>query len=64
MKVIRSRDITFNEDALYKYDLAKTKSKRKQSPKAVFEELRDTDVLQPKIGEGLENSGSVEESKY
>lgn len=62
MKVIRSRDVTLNEDVLYNNDLATTPSKIRQHQKVVFEESTDVDVLQPKIDKGSQNSRSAEET--
>lgn len=59
--IVRSRDVTFNEDGLYKNDLAIAPSKSKQIQKVVFEELIDIDVLQAETGEGSQNSWSAEE---
>lgn len=61
MKVIRNRDVTFTNDALYQDDLATTLSKINQSQKAVFAEFTYADVLQSEIGEGSKNSGGAEE---
>ena len=61
MTVMMSRDVTFNEDALYKDDLAIAPRKSKQIQKTVFEELTDADVLHPEISEGSKNSRSAEE---
>ena len=63
MKVIMSRDVSFNEDALYKDDLAIALSKSKWSQKAVFEELNVADVLQPETCESLEKVGVMERQK-
>lgn len=62
MKVIGSRDVTLNEDAIYKDDLATALSKNKQSQKVVFEELTDANVLHSETDEGLQNSGKVVET--
>lgn len=62
IKVIRSRQVTFHEHALYKDDLIAAPSKRKQSQKALFKELIVVDVLLLEIGEGSENSGTAKET--
>ena len=68
-KVIRSRDVTFNENALYKDDIAAGSSKSKQpenKQQVVFEGMTEDDIAQPvrtlEIGGSSGSSGSSEDS--
>ena len=65
-KVIRSRDVVFNESALYKDELAERSDRKKQPEKtenqAEFEDISEDDVVKPvstpEIGESSGSSGS------
>ncbi|KAI3767934.1 hypothetical protein L2E82_18363 [Cichorium intybus] len=65
-KVIRSRDVVFNENVLYKDELAESSGRNKQPEKTEsqveFEEISEDDVVKPistpEIGESSGSSGS------
>ncbi|KAI3764834.1 hypothetical protein L2E82_14851 [Cichorium intybus] len=65
-RVIRSRDVVFNENVLYKDELAESSGRNKQPEKAEnqveFEEISEDDVVKPistpEIGESSGSSGS------